>query len=190
MAPEPGVKPNVQLIDTRRPRSRFVDLLAWLLIAIAACGAAISLPHGVLVGALFPAGPGASVAPESTAALAPLLREFVERLPIFLDVLFAACGAIVVFGVGLLRRRNWARAAVVGLLGTGILLAAAALAGQFFFDWPVPAAMGGKSDFALNMRWLVAVLRAFASLCALGIAGVLGWLIARLRSRAIRAEFV
>jgi len=184
------VTPNVQLIDTRRPRSRFVDLLAWLLIGLAACGAAICLPQGVLVSTLFPVGAGAAADPPPGAAVAPLLRGVVEVLPLLLDALLAACIATAVFGVGLLRRRNWARAAVVGLLGAGIVLAAAALAGQFFFDWPLPPASGATPDFEARLRWLLAVLRAFASLCAMGIAGVLGWLIVRLRSRAIRAEFL
>jgi hypothetical protein len=187
---ENGVTPNVQLIDTRRPRSRFVDLFAWLLIAMAACGAAICLPRGVLVSALFPVGGGAPLDPAPGAAPAPLLRAVLEHLPLLLDLLFVACAAAAVFGVGLLWRRNWARAAVVGLLGAGILFVAAALAGQFFLSWPVSPAAGATPDFEARLRWLVAVLRALASLGALGVAGVFGWLIVRLRSRAIRSEFV
>jgi hypothetical protein len=186
---------DVQLIDTRGPRSRFIDVLAWTCLALAAVLALLCLPPDALVHELFPPQPAQAGGVAAAAPLAPAAQALVEHLQAALAAGLALAAVLLVAALGLLRRRNWARLTVLALCAVAIALLAAGVFVEHAFEQPwfvLPAggAGGAAGDaFDANYQRLVAVLRTFADVLALALAGLLGWLIVRLRSRAVRAEF-
>jgi len=99
----------------------------------------------------------------------------------------AAVASIVALaaGIGLLRRQNWARCAVVALLGLGIAVSLAGALLPVFAPMPAIGAAGLPGAFDL----IRGVMLAMGGVTALAISVLLGWLIARLLSPAVRHEF-
>jgi hypothetical protein len=179
---------NVQLIDTRRPRTPYVDWLAWIAVAGAAVGALICLPRAAWFDLL------AARAGAGEALSGPALQFVLGLWPAIAAGLLLLFALGLVAGLGLLRRRNWARVLLVVLLALGATASVALLLAQLLLDWrlpllPVPAPAGLEAAAALNLAWMLAMLRAVLDAGALGFALVCGWFIRYLNSRPVRAEF-
>jgi hypothetical protein len=144
----------------------------------------------VVINTLFPPGPLPASADSGAQALSPATRFLVEHLRALLTVLFVASGATLVAAIGLLRRRNWARVTLIAILGLGVAANLAALVIPSFVSLSVPGAVPTQSAaFDANVHWMISVLRAFLSFFAIAVSGLFAWLIRRLHSRSIRAEF-
>jgi hypothetical protein len=173
-----------------RPPSTFVTVLAWLGI----------IYHGVmlLVGGLEAAvfwqyfsDPAAlrSLMPTPEATSMPMDTLWLgSRMFAFLFAGILAWAVVgLVASVGLLKRRNWGRITTIGLLALGIAWMALMLVWQGGMgSMPMPSQVEGMPDmsgFFRTMRILMAVLSV--------VFGVgYGWLIAKLVSKPIRAEFL
>ncbi len=159
------------------PRSSFITVLAWLTL--------VAGVRGVVSGLLQ-----ASVATTMLPALLPDLDSSVASLLSGLTLVSLVFSLLSVWvGARLLQRRDWARLAMVVLLVIGVVLAAAGavvcLGAMFVVDPRVLTQAGLPDELFPLFRSTLVVLGAGA----LAIVGVHVWLIARLRSAAIRAEF-
>jgi hypothetical protein len=170
-------------------RSLFVTAVAWVFIVLAALASASALVQNAAV---------ASLMPELAARRAP------HALPLFIGLLIGYLPWVVGAGlvislatlasaIGLLLRLNWARRAFIGLL---VLAIVANLLGLWLQHEVVQALVSSTlSDAALPSQVLdvlggfVAAARAMAVAMTLIACAVLGWIIRRLMSPAVRQEF-
>src|SRR5687768_11873504 len=166
-------------------RSTFVTVLGWILVALSALALLSSLVQGVLL--------------EATA------RELLEAQPAdlqppgeFLYGMFRGISLINVVLTGLLtyaayaflRRRNWARRTFLVLFAIG--LAGNVMTVLMFGTMSGLASLvasEGPSPLPAEAGSLFKGMFSVWAVCAIGTAVLLGWLIKRLRSPAVRAEF-
>lgn len=153
------------------PRSTFVSVLGWLAIACGALGIVATINQLVFFGA---------VAEAPIPNIEPLVQEGLFRFVSGAAVLnLALCVVLVYAGYALWKRRNWARRTFIVLFALGIAVnliwvAFSVLLGSTF----------GQMAAAFGAFFVV-----FAIL-ALAAAALFFWFIKRLRSPAVKNEFV
>jgi len=162
------------------PRSSFVTVVAWIFIVLSGFSTLIGALQNLMIRSM-PFDQLNSALQDSTAA----------QLPFLLSLL------MFISSIGLLRRHNWARLAFVGLLVLGIiyLLGGLFLQQSFMssFNRSFSAAAPQDSLFRANAQQFESfftAMRVFMIVFSLGIAGVFGWIVARLASAKVRTEFV
>jgi len=177
----------------RLRRSRFVSGLAWLTIVGSAGGLA-----GGAVWTLVLAASGGDVSAftddATVAAMLPPTARFILAHLLLVSVVCIAAGAVMLAtGVGLLRRREWARVATIWILGAGILgsLAGSLTPSRFTVPGSALAALP-DSTRALFQQQIAAAAegtRVLGILAFIVMAAVNGLVIAKLASAGVRAEF-
>ena len=176
-------------METTPDRSTFVTVLAWIFIVLAGFVTAISLMQNAMVWLMLPTDELSRAAsdPEAAEHLTPFVRFLMGHFHlVFLAPLILAV-AVLASSIGLLRRLNWARLAIIGLLGLGIAwqVAGVALQGAMMPPMPgLPADEAGQRFAAM-----VTLIRVFSVVMAVGVSAVFAWIIKRLLSPEIAAEF-
>lgn len=99
---------------------------------------------------------------------------------LFSNIRFLFLGLFLFFtitftaSIGLLRRKNWARLVFIGLMALGIL-------------WNV---VGPEDpDFVQNFSRMFMIMRIATAVLIIGLTVLFGWIIRKLSSPAVRAEF-
>jgi hypothetical protein len=171
------------------PRSLSVTLLAWVTIIPAALGVIVSLLWNILFTVFM--------SPDQLEQLFAMLPPGMEALPRIsyntLRIVLLACLAVsVVFlaaGIGLLKRRNWARIVFVAAVALGTLYSVV----TYFFMNPAdlsalvpPADLNGSR---VDMAPIMAMMRAATTALTLVFTALNLWLVWWLLSPAIRREF-
>jgi len=164
------------------PQSTYVTVLAWLTILLNGFGTLIAVMQNVMINFLMPSM--IANAPKAPAEAFPLAA---VRVMFFGLLCFA--GFMTYVGYALLKRRNWARRTVIVVCALGvvwtllciIMFAFGIGLGRFPPTPPAGAPPGMDSAFKLML--------VMTSIFSLAMALVLGWIIKRLRSSAVRAEF-
>jgi hypothetical protein len=186
-----------QVPDPRLPhRSSFVTVVAWIFLIFSGFGTFIGAMQNIMVRSM-PFDQFDAMLKDSTAAAAfPAPAHFMFS-HFRLLVLATFLGSVVVFvaSLGLLRRRNWARLVFMGLLLLGIVYM---IAGLFFeqsmgsfVDAPFRTSGPGDSLLAnaAQFRSMFAAMRVFMAVFTVAVAGLFAWILIRLSSADIRAEF-
>jgi heme/copper-type cytochrome/quinol oxidase subunit 2 len=161
----------------------FVTVLAWLLICFTAFGVLMSLLQNVMIGSVFPA---MNAQAPRAGQISPEFMVFFRTLAAFVLIVQ---GFLLFAAWSFLRRRNWARRAFVVVfvlsaawagftalasLGMGVLMPHTPRPGS-----EMPPAFAGV--FRIMGLLMAIVSAAFAVLFA--------WLVKRLRTPEVRAEF-
>jgi hypothetical protein len=168
-------------------RSIFVTVTAWVFIVLGALASVSALVQNALV---------ASLAPASDAHLPalPLLTSLLlGYLPWVVGTGLVMSLATLASAIGLLLRLDWARRAFIGLLAVAIVAnllglwlqheVVQSVVANTLSGAPLPAqAIGVFGGF-------VTAARVMAVLVTLGACCMLGWIIRRLMSPAVRQEF-
>ena len=157
----------------------FINTLAWLLIIISGFGLLISLLQNLMV---------------------YLIPGFTEPMnssnPDGLDYLFSHIKLIVGFfglavlctfisSIGLLKRKNWARISLIYLFAFWMLWTIITPTAQWFYFFE-----GAPLSFSFTFEDLLSiVLTAFLAIIVIGLVFLFGWLIKKLSSQPIKAEF-
>jgi len=169
-------------------RSQFVTKLAWAFIAMSVLGMLVAIAQNLMVHMLMPELESAMAQARTTPGAPPFAGMLLGGLrdAFAFGMLTTAC--MLAASIGLLRRNNVARLAFITFLVLAIAWNVVGLGMQavLFSHMPVQefAQEGG-----LDMRPMFRAIFAFGVLLAVVIAGVFGWIIKRLTSPAIRAEF-
>lgn len=175
------------------PRSSFVTVLAWLGIIFFGLSSVVGLFQAFMFRTMFqPGGPFDAMRSDSFPG-PPMPHEMqyvLDHVEAFF-LIYAACVALgLVASIGLLHRRNWARVIYIALLGANIVWSVVALlAGRHLMAaMPFPPAdtLPNAPDVAGMMR----MMSIFMTALTVVTSAVCAWLIVRLVSRPIRAEFV
>ena len=165
-------------------KSQFVTVLAWIIIALSGFALLISILQNILLNTVFPI----EEMEQSMQA-----GETPDGFPNFIfqhiRIVFAAIAGVLALhligGIGLLKRKNWARILMSALFVVGILYLVSAVVIQFVFIDSVGAGIPDK-----EFRIFANVIRIGSLIIALAFVGLNSWLIYKLNSRQIVAEFV
>lgn len=178
-------------IDQQRTKSSFVTVLAWIFIVLGGFATVISILQNIMIHVMFPVEEmqaAAAGAKEQTPAIALFMLDHMRG--IFLSFFFI-CTLTLVSAIGLLKRKNWARLIFVTVMGAGILWNIGSLAFQLSFFSSMPnVAPGASGDFESGFETIMVVVMVFSALMAVGFSVLFGWIIKRLLSPAIKAEFL
>lgn len=185
--------------SSARPRSTFVTVVAWIFIILSGFATFISLLQNVMVG-FMPRAMFDSAMQDSTFArvLPPAGRFMFTHLQLLVLCTLILTALMLAASIGLLNRRKWARLVFIGLLGFGIVYNLAGLVleqsmmSSMTAQFPLDSAFSADSTLrstAQQFDQMMAGFRIVMYVVTIGFAALFGWIIAKLLSRPIRAEF-
>ena len=174
----------------QNPKSTFVSVVAWIFITLSGFGTLIGILQSVMLYTLLST-------PEMTQALqapappgSPAFVTFMMKHMVAFFVFMLALNALtLVASIGLLLRRNWARLLFIALMAFGIAWNFAGLVLQFsMFSYMRGqfAAQPGAPDMGAFFVAIAVVSVIFV----LAFSALFGWIIKRLVSPPVVAEFV
>ena len=181
----------VQEQDDQR-HSNFIATLAWIFIVMVGLVTLISMFHNILASLVFPFNEmhTATVKAGQIKAV-PWFAQFMLEYFRFLFAMFLlVSAATLVIAIGLLKRKNWARVAFIGLMGFGIFWNVIRIALPFLMFFTLASAMGTASvDFGYQFDIVQKIMIAFSVLVAVGASVLFGWIAKRLASAEVKREF-
>ena len=174
-------------------RSRFVTVLAWLSIGLAGFATLIAVLQNLMLQWLFlPAMRMQAMPPPLPPGLpAPTAWLFGHMAWLFRAFLLVAASTLLA-AIGLLRRHGWARRLFLGLLGLAIAYQLFGLVWSWWFMGSMDRFMraaGMPAEMGAFMHGFLLVAQVFGTLLGLALCVLFGWLIRRLCSASVRAEF-
>jgi len=178
------------------PRASFVTVVAWIFIVLSGSSTVIGALQNLMIRSM-PFDQLNSALQDSTAAQLPApARVLFSHFQLLLVATFLLSLLMLISSIGLLRRHNWARLVFMGLLVFGIiyLLGGLFLQQSFMSSFDKSFSTAPQDSlFRANTRQFQSIftaMRVFMIVFSLAIAGLFGWIVARLGSAPIRAEFV
>lgn len=174
------------------PRSAFVTAVGWIFIVLAGFSTAIALLQNVMIHLFFPPLEMQRAADEfRNAPHMPWAAAFMfEHMRALFGLFLALSVLTLAAAIGLVLRRNWARITFIAVLVLGIVWNLAGLVFMFaFFDAMPGIPDHATSDFASHFNAMMWTMVAFNAVWTLLFSGLFAWIIKRLVSPAIRAEF-
>jgi hypothetical protein len=187
----------IQPTDTQVPvRSTFVTVVAWIFIVLSGFGTLMTAMQNFMFRSM-PFDQFDTAFQDSTAVHLPAAARFMfSHWRLFFLAAFLVALLVLVSSIGLLRRRNWARLLFMGILVCWILYMIAGIFIQQSFmstmNTSFRTAAPQDSLFRANadqFQSMFTMIRVFSIVFSLAIAGVCGWIVARLSSARVRAEF-
>jgi hypothetical protein len=170
--------------STPASHSTFVTVLAWVFIICSGFGVFGALLQNIMINVMMPAIVKAQASSGQPTQVFPI---GVFRV---MGLLFLALSCFTLYAAwALLKRRNWARRTFIVLLSCGIgfnvLWALAFGAGVSFTHAPST----GANSIPPEMRALFSTMVGVFVVFALAMSVLYGWLIRRLCSATVKAEF-
>lgn len=168
------------------PRSTFVTALAAVFIALGAGATLIGVMQNIMI-TMFPVDQMRDAWREADKELATpwLFRLMFENFRLIFAAFLAASVLTLVSAVGLLLRKNWARYVFIAMMVLAILWNSSGLYMPFLLaGWLAPNT--AAADFTPFWR----VIAAFSVVMSLAFMALFAWIIKRLVSPEIRAEFL
>ena len=178
-------------IDSSVPaKSTFVTVLAWIFIVLSGFATLIGILQNIMIQTMFndpKFSEGLAKAPQGVPAPVSFMASNFKLI----FAAFLACFVVtLISSVGLLNRRNWARLFFVGIMALGIVWNIGGLLLQFttFSSFPpLPQAAQHEADAFQSMFMTMMV---FSAIIAIAFSVLFGWIIKRLLSPPIAAEFI
>lgn len=171
-------------VPASAPQSTFVTTLAWTLITFNGFGVFWALMQNVIVIFVFP----------SMIATDTPTGQALQALPMTFfrvaGVLFLGFAVFMTYAAyALLKRRNWARRTFIVVFAVSIVcnILSAVVFGLGFglAEFPAWDQAAVPPEFRALFTWIVAVL----AILSVGMSVLFAWLIKRLRSPSVKAEF-
>jgi hypothetical protein len=181
--------PPAQSIEA--PRSNFVTVLAWVLIVGSGLLTFVAVMQAVMLTFVFPHGFWSNPQPpHASENIPPLVQFLASKAQYFFLAFWLLAVVTLAASIGLLRRKNWARLIVICIFGLGVVwnLGGIWLQGQMVSTFTqLPAQT--PPEFAQQMQHTFVVMRVVTAIFAIAVAIVFAWLIRRLVSARVKAEF-
>ena len=172
------------------PKSTFVTVVAWTFLVLSGFAAFIGILQNTMIWFLFPRSQihDAMNSQEIAKNTNIFFRTFLGHTEFYFLAFFLVALFTFLTSVGLLRRREWARKAFIGLMALGILWNLGSCVMQLFMfglHGPFPDEPQGGSEF----RVMMVVMQVFTWVFAVALSVLFGWIINRLMSPNIVKEF-
>lgn len=171
-------------------RSTFVTVVAWIFIALSGFATIISVLQNIMIQTMF-ASPElekamAAPVPPDTPAFAAFLM---HNIPLFFAAFLVVSAVTLAASIGLLLRKNWARVTFMGIMALGIVWSVGGLVMQFAMFSQMQDMAAAAPPGAPDMGAFFTAIAVVSVLFALGFSALHAWIIYRLRSPEIAAEF-
>jgi hypothetical protein len=182
-------------------RSTFVTVVAWIFIGIAGFTSVFALMESVVMQMVVLPLRQQNAFPTLLPANMPALSIWLFAHILWIcGVAFFLALAMLIAAIGVLFRKEWARRLLIGFMVLGILYKCAATIMQWmvplsaYTNFPLPPhtppeTMATMQSFMSMMQSFIVVMRFFSIISAIVVSVLLGWIIRRLSSERIRAEF-
>jgi hypothetical protein len=171
-------------------KSTFITVLAWIIIVLTGFATCISIMQNILIHTVFPLGEmQAAMANDRQSNNFPALAIFMlSQMQWIMGVFLAISIAAFISGIGLLKRRNWARILIIIFLGMGIIWNIVGLIMQVIVLASFPM-IEAPAEVQSSFKIMSSVMMVFAALIAVALSVLFGWIIKRLLSASIVDEF-
>jgi len=173
-------------------RSTFVTVVAWIFIVLSGFNTVISVLQNLMFGIVL--GPEFAQAMReipSDSGMPPWAPFLFGHIQLILLVFLLVSVFMLVSSIGLLRRWNWARLCFVGLMVLGIVGQLAGAGFQIFMFSSVRDQF--SADFSAqggpDISLFFVLVSAMSALFVLGFCVLFGWIVKKLLSAPIVAEF-
>lgn len=176
-------------LTTPAQRSTFVTTLAWLMIVPSALGVLVSTLQTVLVFTMMPMDQMALPPADQMAQMPAFAVFMLEHMRAVVVAFWLLTVLALVSGIGLLKRREWARLVVIALLVLSIVMNLGGLYIQQSFLSSIPAMAEAPPEFREQFDSMASTMWTASVGMALVFSAVSGWLIWRLASESVKAEF-
>lgn len=177
----------MSLPNSPAPRSTFVTVVAWIFIVISGFMTVIGALQNIMLHSMFMETTHGAMQVPPDAGVPAFAAFMMNNMQWFFVAFLVVSATTLIASLGLLKRKNWARIAFIGIMVVGItwnmaglVLTASMLSG--FTSQQMPP---GPPDMGIFKNLILG----FNVVFALGLSGVFGWIIKRLRSEALHQEF-
>jgi hypothetical protein len=172
-----------------KQRSTFVNVLAWIFIVISGFTTFISILQNIMIRMMFHKEQiSQSIKQAENTQHVPAFANFMFNYADLFFLLFLIVSVTsFVSAIALLKRKNWARVVFIILMSLGIAWNIIGMVLQFtmFNTLPEMAGRGAPPEFAKMMI----IMKIAGVIMAIGISALFGWIIKKLTSQQIKAEF-
>jgi len=178
---------DVEVPQDRQPQSTFVTVLAWIFIILSAFSTLISALQNLMFFLIFPKFRMDEIlqTPELASKIPPIHRFMFSHVQLLMPAMLLIFVLTLVSAIALLKRKNWARIVFIALMSLGIVYSVAMLFLLPGFSEQMPHGPGSQ-EFGVAFS----IMRVFVTAFSLGLAALFGWIMWKLLSRPIRAEFI
>lgn len=170
-------------------KSTFVTVLAWFFIISGGFSAVITIMQNFMLFFLFPKEQidQAFNSPGFSEEVPEIFQFMFKSFDWFFLLACVLSIVVCISAVGLLKRKNWARIVFVCLMSFGILWNIGGFAFQFFFFNSMSEIAGSTPP--PEFQTMEDVMLIVSGMFAFAFALIFGWIIKKLVSRSIKAEF-
>jgi uncharacterized membrane protein YozB (DUF420 family) len=177
-------------VGTGSPRSLFVSVLAWTTLVPAAFGVVVALMQNVMFTLFMSPAQFAQVVALLPPGMETLGRVSYDTMRVALLAFLALSVIFLLAGIGLLKRRNWARVVFIAAVALGTLYSVVTYFSMDAASDLTALLPGTTIDGAsVDMAEIAAMMRATTTALTVVFTAFNLWLIWRLLSPAIRQEF-
>ena len=174
---------------TNPVRSSFVSIVGWIFIVLSGFAFVTSLFQLFVVWFIFP-GDEFFMDQTLNDPLPVMSRFIFENFKGIVFALFVLSMTALMASVALLRRREWGRKLFIGMLIGLIVWQIGGLISGWFFVSSINAEFDlAQDEFGTHFQTMQFVMLFFNAVIALACSVLFGWMIKRLQSQSIRAEF-
>jgi hypothetical protein len=165
-----------------RGNSTFVTVLAWILIVFAGFGTFMGVAQIIMV-QFMPSMPV-----RSDAGFIEQNFRLLFLVPLVVSIM------VLVASIGLLKRREWARKTIIGVMSIGVLYSAGSLVAMWLFGFgtppaPPPGTSAEMRQTMLEMNSFAVGVRITTTIFALAVAALMTWVVYRLVQPETCEEF-
>jgi hypothetical protein len=177
-------------LDDTAPRSNFVTVLAWIFIVLSGFCTVMAILQNVMVALVFNRPEVQQSMQASQAHGAPPFAQFMfgHMQWFFLGfLLFSAL--LLVTSIGLLKRWNWARLVFIAFMVLSIAWSIGSIGLQMMMMSSMQADVSAMPQAPVDFRAFQIVVTGMSALFALAFSVLYAWIIKRLASAPVIAEF-
>jgi hypothetical protein len=164
-------------------KSIFVDVLGWIMIILSAGALIISIGQNIIINFVFNDN---TFAPGMSNGTDGLASSIFQNMRIILAVFALIILYALIISIAFLKRKEWGRVGLILLFGLIIMYNVASL----IMQWTIINNVETESPpFNSDFEKMATAIKAFTAILVIGLSVLLGWLIKKISSKKIAAEF-
>lgn len=181
---------DTQTDSAVRAKSTFVTVLAWIFIVLSGFATLIGVLQNIMIQTMFNDPKMSEELAKAPQGVPAPVSFMASNFKLVFAALLACFVVTLISSVGLLKRRNWARLFFIGILALGIVWNLGGLLLQFtmFSSFPPPPHTAQHEAAAFQSMFITMMV--FSVVMAVAFSVLYGWIIKRLLSQPIAAEFI
>ena len=180
---------EIQGEATQRKKSKFVDVLAWIFIIFGGFATFIGILQNIMIQMMFPKGiMNQGIQQTKNAEQVPAFVNFIfnhfDLFFLFSLIIFAVS---FISAIALLKRKNWARLVFIILMALGMIWNVGGIAMMFTMFNTMPRMTGEATS--TDFEKMMLIMKIASLIMVVGISSLFFWVIKKLNSDPIKAEF-